>query len=147
MSEADLVAAVFRALTGGRHDDGGGDLHAVLADEGWDAAALRSHARAVVAGGGVIYADPGTGPGTLVELLEPQAGTRELFAKVSACGCAAEPNAAQTGSGSWRTADSKIDWCDSSFFNCSAKVLMVRSLKEKEVLRYKAVVLRTGCIP
>ncbi|MGQ2933044.1 MAG: VOC family protein [Sphingopyxis sp.] len=30
--------------------------------------------------GGVIYADPGTGPGTLVELLEPQAGTRELFA-------------------------------------------------------------------
>ena len=53
MSEADLVAAVFRALTGGRHDDGGGDLHAVLADEGWDAAALRSHARAVVAGGGV----------------------------------------------------------------------------------------------
>ena len=53
MSEADLVGAVFRALTGGRHDDGGGDLHAVLADEGWDAAALRSHARAVVAGGGV----------------------------------------------------------------------------------------------
>lgn len=30
--------------------------------------------------GGVIYADPGTGPGNLVELLEPQAGTRELFA-------------------------------------------------------------------
>ena len=30
--------------------------------------------------GGVIYADPGTGPGTLVELLQPQAGTRELFA-------------------------------------------------------------------
>lgn len=30
--------------------------------------------------GGVIYADTGTGPGTLVELLEPQAGTRELFA-------------------------------------------------------------------
>jgi methylmalonyl-CoA/ethylmalonyl-CoA epimerase len=30
--------------------------------------------------GGVIYADPGGGPGNLVELLEPQAGTRELFA-------------------------------------------------------------------
>ncbi|WP_439568630.1 VOC family protein [Sphingopyxis sp.] len=30
--------------------------------------------------GGVIYADPGTGPGNLIELLEPQAGTRELFA-------------------------------------------------------------------
>ena len=30
--------------------------------------------------GGVIYADPGTGPGNLVELLEPQAGTKELFA-------------------------------------------------------------------
>lgn len=30
--------------------------------------------------GGVIYADPGTGPGNLVELLEPQPGTRELFA-------------------------------------------------------------------
>lgn len=30
--------------------------------------------------GGVIYADPGAGPGNLVELLEPQAGTRELFA-------------------------------------------------------------------
>ena len=73
--------------------------------------------------------------------------TRGLFAKLTACGWAAEPNSAQTGSGSWRTADSKIDWCDSSFFNCSAKVLMVRSLKEKEVLRYKAVVLRTGCIP
>lgn len=30
--------------------------------------------------GGVIYADPGSGPGNLVELLEPQAGTKELFA-------------------------------------------------------------------
>lgn len=30
--------------------------------------------------GGVIYVDPGTGPGTLIEFLEPQAGTRELFA-------------------------------------------------------------------
>lgn len=30
--------------------------------------------------GGVIYADPGTGPGNLIEWLEPQAGTRELFA-------------------------------------------------------------------
>lgn len=30
--------------------------------------------------GGVIYADPGTGPGNLIELLEPQPGTRELFA-------------------------------------------------------------------
>lgn len=30
--------------------------------------------------GGVIYADPGTGAGNLVELLEPQPGTRELFA-------------------------------------------------------------------
>ncbi len=34
--------------------------------------------------GGVIYADPGTGPGTLVELLEPQAGTRDLFAMMRA---------------------------------------------------------------
>jgi len=30
--------------------------------------------------GGVIYADPGTGAGNLVELLEPQPGTKELFA-------------------------------------------------------------------
>lgn len=30
--------------------------------------------------GGVIYADAGGGPGNLIELLEPQAGTRELFA-------------------------------------------------------------------
>lgn len=30
--------------------------------------------------GGVIYADPRSGPGNLVELLEPQPGTKELFA-------------------------------------------------------------------
>jgi catechol 2,3-dioxygenase-like lactoylglutathione lyase family enzyme len=30
--------------------------------------------------GGVIYADPGQGAGSLIELLEPQPGTRELFA-------------------------------------------------------------------
>jgi methylmalonyl-CoA/ethylmalonyl-CoA epimerase len=30
--------------------------------------------------GGVIYADPGTGPGNLVELLQPQPGTTDLFA-------------------------------------------------------------------
>ena len=30
--------------------------------------------------GGVIYADPGYGAGSLIELLQPQAGTRELFA-------------------------------------------------------------------
>lgn len=34
----------------------------------------------VAAGGAVIYVDPGTGPGNLVELLQPSPGTRELFA-------------------------------------------------------------------
>lgn len=34
--------------------------------------------------GGVIYADPGAGPGNLVELLQPQPGTRELFAMMQA---------------------------------------------------------------
>lgn len=38
-----------------------------------------------VAGGGtVIYADPGNGPGNLVEVLQPSPGTRELFATMRA---------------------------------------------------------------
>lgn len=53
MSEADLAAAVFCALTGQRSDSGGGDVHAMLVVAGWDRAAISSHARAVVADGGV----------------------------------------------------------------------------------------------
>jgi catechol 2,3-dioxygenase-like lactoylglutathione lyase family enzyme len=34
----------------------------------------------VAGGGAVIYVDPGTGPGNLIELLQPSPGTRELFA-------------------------------------------------------------------
>jgi hypothetical protein len=35
--------------------------------------------------------------------------TRSVFLKLTGCGLPDEPNAAQTGRGSWRTADSKID--------------------------------------
>jgi catechol 2,3-dioxygenase-like lactoylglutathione lyase family enzyme len=34
----------------------------------------------VAGGGAVIYADPGSGPGNLIELLQPSPGTREVFA-------------------------------------------------------------------
>lgn len=34
----------------------------------------------VAGGGGVIYVDTGGGPGTMVEILQPGPGTRELFA-------------------------------------------------------------------
>jgi catechol 2,3-dioxygenase-like lactoylglutathione lyase family enzyme len=37
-------------------------------------------------GGGVIYADPGGGPGSLVEMLQPQPGTADVFAMIKAAG-------------------------------------------------------------
>lgn len=53
MSDADLAAALVWALTGAQAGSPGGDLHAVLADAGWDRAAIASHARAVIAAGGI----------------------------------------------------------------------------------------------
>ncbi len=53
MSEADLAAAVAWSLTGTRVDAMAGDVHAALADSGWDRAAILSHAQAVSAAGGI----------------------------------------------------------------------------------------------
>ena len=53
MSDADLAAAVFWALTGEAVESPGGDVHAALAAQGWDQVAIASHARAVIAAGGV----------------------------------------------------------------------------------------------
>lgn len=53
MNDAELTTALIVALTGQRVDDAGGDLPAALAQIGWDRAAVVSHARAVLAGGGV----------------------------------------------------------------------------------------------
>jgi hypothetical protein len=51
------------------------------------AACARHGARVLVEGkvgesGHVIYADPGGGPGSVVEMLQPQPGTAELFAMI-----------------------------------------------------------------
>lgn len=53
MNDAELAEALVWALTGQRSEGGGGDVHALLVEAGWDRAAIASHARAVTAGGGV----------------------------------------------------------------------------------------------
>jgi hypothetical protein len=67
--------------------------------------------------------------------------TRELLAKLTALGCSAEPKAAQTGNGNLRTADSKIDRWTSIFCNCSARVLMVRSLEKKRRAKLRILLI------
>jgi hypothetical protein len=54
--------------------------------------------------------------------------------KLTGCGLSDEPKAAQTGSGSWRTADSKSDLCASVLISCSTRVLMVGSSVGKSVV-------------
>ena len=75
MSDSDLAAAVFWALTGAHAEAAGGDVHAALADEGWDRAAIQSHARAVIAGGGVW-------PHTVPDELRLRLGGARLLAAV-----------------------------------------------------------------
>jgi hypothetical protein len=50
---------------------------------------------------------------------------RSVLLKLTGCGLLDEPNAAQTGRGSWRTADSNTDLCASVWMSCSTSVLMV----------------------
>jgi len=75
VSDADLAAAVFWALTGERTDAAGGDVHAALMDQGWDSVAVQSHARAVIAAGGVW-------PHQVPDGLRLQLGSARLFAAV-----------------------------------------------------------------
>ncbi|MFT3860534.1 hypothetical protein [Micropruina sp.] len=75
MSDADLVAALHFALTGSRYAGGGGDLPAVLVDEGWDASALRAHADAVIAANRVW-------PHPVPDDLRQRVGSAQLFAAV-----------------------------------------------------------------
>ena len=75
MSDADLVPALSWALIGQHLDGGDGDIHAVLAEEGWDASAIRQHARTVMAGGGVW-------PHPVPEELRNRVGSARLLAAV-----------------------------------------------------------------
>ena len=77
----------------GRHGEGGDVLHhtCILTD---DIAAARTIAAASGAtllvearvgdDGAVFYADTGGGPGSIVEVLQPATGTREVFAMIKA---------------------------------------------------------------
>lgn len=53
MSAAELAQALVVAMTGRPGGSSGGDVHAALAEAGWDRAAIAAHARAVIAQGGV----------------------------------------------------------------------------------------------
>jgi len=75
VSEADLAAAVFCALTGQPSDSGGGDVHALLVEAGWDRAAITSHARAMLADGRVW-------PHPVPDALRLRVGSARLLAAV-----------------------------------------------------------------
>lgn len=75
MTDADLAAALSWALTGRLRDGLDGDVLAVLAQQGWDATAIISHARDVTLRGEVW-------PHPVPDQLRRRVGSARLLAAV-----------------------------------------------------------------